>query len=129
MLMYCLASPETQARLLKHVKGVAQSGINLSDLRTLPVAVPPPGEQAALVIAIEHALGTLSRAGVCQAESSSALVRLEAACLAKAFRGELASQDPGDEPAEALLARLRAGESTAERPSGVRKKRGKKSAA
>lgn len=36
------------------------------------------------------------------------LDRLAQATLAKAFRGELAPQDPNDEPASALLERLRA---------------------
>jgi len=35
------------------------------------------------------------------------LDRLTPALLAKAFRGELVPQDPNDEPAEKLLARLR----------------------
>jgi type I restriction enzyme S subunit len=33
---------------------------------------------------------------------------LRAAILERAFRGELVPQDPADEPAEALLARIRA---------------------
>jgi type I restriction enzyme S subunit len=32
--------------------------------------------------------------------------------LERAFRGELVPQDPSDEPAEALLARIRASQST-----------------
>ena len=36
------------------------------------------------------------------------LDRLEAAILARAFRGELVPQDPADEPAAALLDRIRA---------------------
>jgi len=35
------------------------------------------------------------------------LDRLEAAILARAFRGELVPQDPNDEPASVLLARIR----------------------
>lgn len=35
------------------------------------------------------------------------LSHLEAQCLNKAFRGELVPQDPNDEPASALLERLR----------------------
>jgi type I restriction enzyme S subunit len=33
--------------------------------------------------------------------------RLRAVILERAFRGELVPQDPADEPAEALLARIR----------------------
>jgi type I restriction enzyme S subunit len=35
------------------------------------------------------------------------LVSLERSILAKAFRGELVAQDPNDEPADTMLARLR----------------------
>jgi hypothetical protein len=36
-----------------------------------------------------------------------ASAQLDGALYAKAFRGELVPQDPADEPAEAMLARLR----------------------
>lgn len=39
-------------------------------------------------------------------EARTATDRLTPALLAKAFRGELVPQDPNDEPAAALLARL-----------------------
>ncbi len=35
------------------------------------------------------------------------VAQLTPALLAKAFRGELVAQDPGDEPAAVLLARVR----------------------
>jgi type I restriction enzyme S subunit len=108
MLMYCLASPEAQARLLKHVKGVAQSGINLSDLRTLPVPIVPVHEQAALNVAIDRALGGVARLVAQHARAVASLPQFDAAILAKAFRGELVLQDPDDEPAEVILARLKA---------------------
>jgi type I restriction enzyme S subunit len=59
-----------------------------------------------------------------EAESARAralLDRLEAATLAKAFRGELVLQDPSDEPAIALLARIRA-----QRADAPKAKRGRK---
>jgi hypothetical protein len=53
--------------------------------------------------------------------------RLAPALLAKAFRGELVPQDPGDEPAAALLERIRAARATAE-PETSRKPRRPRSA-
>ena len=44
------------------------------------------------------------------------LERLEAQLLAKAFRGELVRQDPADEPASALLARIREARASATKP-------------
>lgn len=43
-----------------------------------------------------------------RAAARARVERLTSALLAKAFRGELVAQDPNDEPASALLARLRA---------------------
>ncbi len=48
--------------------------------------------------------------------------RLTPATLAKAFRGELVPQDPNDEPASAILARLRK-QQAASRPKLARNKR------
>ena len=42
------------------------------------------------------------------ARARALLDRLEAAILARAFRGELVPQDPDDEPASVLLERIRA---------------------
>jgi type I restriction enzyme S subunit len=44
------------------------------------------------------------------------LDRLESVILAKAFRGELVPQDPNDEPASVLLARIRAERAAAAKP-------------
>ncbi|QHU98943.1 hypothetical protein, partial [Synechocystis sp. CACIAM 05] len=53
--------------------------------------------------------------------------KLTQSILAKAFRGELVPQDPNDEPAEALLERIRAEkEAATAKPQKTTKKRGKK---
>ena len=41
-------------------------------------------------------------------DAAARVERITPAVLAKAFRGELVEQDPGDEPAEKLLERIRA---------------------
>jgi type I restriction enzyme S subunit len=60
-----------------------------------------------------------ARADRLEAEATRAralLDRLEAAILAKAFRGELVPQDPNDEPASVLLDRIRAERAAAPKP-------------
>ena len=54
------------------------------------------------------------------ATAANAAKRLVPSVLAKAFRGELVPQDPADEPAQALLDRLRA--ARASEPPGRRRR-------
>lgn len=123
-LMYLLACPISQAVLMGHVKGVAQSGINLSDLRAFPVPFPPEPEQDAIVSLIDEAFEEVDRIEAALASASSSLPVLNQSILAKAFRGELVPQDPNDEPASELLARIKA--ERAEGGSPVRRGRRRK---
>ena len=50
------------------------------------------------------------------------LDRLDERLLAKAFRGELVPQDPEDEPAADLLARIQAARAAAPKPKRGRRK-------
>lgn len=117
-LMFCLVGPEAESRLMKHVKGVAQAGINLTDLRNLPVPLPSFDEQIAILNAIENKLTACSSMNAWQIEIQSSLDTLARAILAKAFRGELVPQDPHDEPADELLARVRADRAAPSTPRG-----------
>ncbi len=107
-LMYQLAGPAMQLLVRKHVKGVAQAGINLADLRTLPVPVPCAQEQQRIVAAIEQSMSKLQTTREVRIALENHLGVLDSSVLAKAFRGELVPQDPNDEPASALLERIRA---------------------
>ncbi len=124
-LMYFLGTPEAQAYLKRHTKGVAQSGINLEDIRTLEVPVPTRELQEEAVARIRTALKEIDRLTAEAATARRLLDRLDQAILAKAFRGELVPQDPADEPASVLLARIKATRAAA--PTGAR--RGRKSKA
>lgn len=87
-----------------------------------PIPVPPIEEQEELARMIEAAF---NRTDHLKAEATCAgalLNRLEAAILARAFRGELVPQDPNDEPASVLLARIRA-----ERTAAPKAKLGRRS--
>lgn len=106
-LMYLLASPGAQRLITGQVKGVAQSGINLADLRLLPTPLPPFDEQVEIENRIEQAINSMDAILMGQAESETALTQLDQSILAKAFRGELVPQDPRDEPASELLDRIR----------------------
>lgn len=107
-LMYLLASPAATAILSHQTKGIAQSGVNIADLRNFPIPVPPFAEQIVLAGEIRRRLMSIAKIGKLVHAMEGRLSQLDEAVLAKAFRGELVPQDPNDEPASVLLERLRA---------------------
>lgn len=120
--MFFLGSPDAQAYLKRHVKGVAQTGINLEDVRSLTLPVPGLPVQDAVVEKIDRALAEIDRLVTEAVAARRLLDRLDQAVLAKAFRGELVPQDPADEPASVLLDRIRAERASAPKATRGRRK-------
>lgn len=82
--------------------------VNQSDLASCVIPLQPEAEQRRIQAEIER-LFSVAEAGVeLSARSSTSLTRLRQSVLKWAFEGRLADQDPTDEPASALLARIRA---------------------
>lgn len=77
-----------------------------------------------MVVRIETAFARADRLEAEAARAKALLDRLEAAILAKAFRGELVPQDPADEPASVLLDRIRAERAAAPKPKRGRRASG-----
>jgi type I restriction enzyme S subunit len=116
-----LASSDTFKALEKEVHGATRPRISLSQLRQLSFRLPSMEEQVAVVRRVETLFTWIDRLAT-EATSSRRLIdRLDQAVLAKAFRGELVPQDPEDEPASALLERIRA-----ERGAAPNARRGRK---
>ena len=89
--------------------GVNQSNINGTKLQEYPFPFCSPDEQAEIVRILDD---RLESADTLRAEIDANLSRAEAlrqSILRRVFSGQLVSQDPDDEPAHALLARIRAG--------------------
>ena len=88
--------------------GVGINHLSASRFAQIPLPICSPAEQAEVVRTLdEH----LERADSLDAEIDANLTRAEAlrqSILKQAFSGKLVPQDPNDEPAQALLARIRA---------------------
>ena len=65
-------------------------------------------EQAEIVRRVEELFALADRLEARVGKARGQVDKLTQSILAKAFRGELVPQDPNDEPAEKLLARIRA---------------------
>jgi type I restriction enzyme S subunit len=105
---YALLSPDAQRRMTNATRGVAVRGINIGDVRALQVPLPSLPEQNEIVRRID---ALFEVAGQIESRHDTALRqvdRLTSLTLTKAFRAELVPQDPNDEPASALLARIAA---------------------
>ncbi len=87
--------------------GNAVQRLNVEHVRALVFPVPPAGEQSAIeaLLKAQETRWGLSSLSVARAH----LIDLDRSLLAKAFRGELVPQDPNDEPADVMLARVKAG--------------------
>lgn len=84
-----------------------QKGISGADLKSTRFLLPPVPEQTEIVRRVESLFAYADRLEARYAAARAQVDKLTPATLAKAFRGELVPQDPNDEPAADLLARLR----------------------
>ena len=105
-LMYALMAEGEDIR--KFGMGSTHTTIYFPEIRALHIALPPLEEQQEIAARIGQVLARADRLEAEVARAHALLDRLEAAILAKAFRGELAPQDPTDEPTSVLLERVRA---------------------
>lgn len=113
--VYLMNSPELLREIDKIKSGGNESGLNLthSRLKGLSINLWSIEIQRTVVAEIKSQFAKIDRLAV-EAEKALKLTdRLDGRILAKAFAGELVPQDPTDEPATNLLARIRETRATA----------------
>ena len=77
-------------------------------LNRFPVPLPPLPEQNRIVAEVERCLSVIQQSEAVIATSLARAERLRQSILKQAFSGQLVPQDPSDEPAWALLERIKA---------------------
>ena len=82
--------------------------VNQQDLVAMLIPLPPLAEQRRIVAEVERRLSVVSQAEAAVEANLARAERLRQSILKRAFAGELVPQDPDDEPASALLARIKA---------------------
>ncbi|MFD7426225.1 restriction endonuclease subunit S [Streptomyces sp. NPDC059818] len=87
---------------------VGQANVNGTKLSSFPIMLPPSNEQTRIVRNAEEWNDSVARAGALVAQSLKWAGHLRQSVLNRAFTGALVPQDPADEPAATLLARIQA---------------------
>lgn len=120
------AAPVRSQLLKVAVSSAGQHNVSLSSASEFAIPLPPAAEQSRILLELDcvdtAAAATLSQIGA----NSRRVARLRQSILKWAFEGKLVDQDPNDEPAEKLLARIRAERAAA---PGAKKGRGRKAKA
>ena len=107
-LYYFLTGPLGREEIGKYDNGSAQPNLAAASVAQYLLPIPPSREMKALCSVLDEVLvaGMTRATGI--KRLCTTIDQLDQSILAKAFRGELVPQDPNDEPAEYLLARIRA---------------------
>jgi len=119
---YIIAEAGGRKQLNKMAYGAGKPGLNLENIRSVVVPVPALSEQEKIVELIEGKLSEVDQLDQTLVNSLQEAEALRQSILKKAFSGQLVPQDPADEPASALLARLRAERKNAPDPNRLSRK-------
>ena len=104
-----LLGGENLRSIINETKGSAgQINISLSQCRDFVFPVPEVEEQGEIVRRVDKLLTFADQLETRVKAAQARIDRLSQSILAKAFRGELVTQDPTDEPASVLLDRIKA---------------------
>jgi len=102
-----ISSPETRRFLSEGAVGSTMSNLNQAVFKSIPISLPSIQEQREILRRIGELDAFADQVEARYVKAKAHVDRLTQSILAKAFRGELVPQDPNDEPAQALLERMK----------------------
>lgn len=110
-LLYMINSPLVQLQAADNTRGVGNKNWVLKAISDTIMVLPPLAEQHRIVAKIEELLPKVEEYGKAQDElnklNAELPERLKKSILQEAIEGRLVPQDPNDEPASVLLAKIR----------------------
>ncbi|MHB8482185.1 MAG: restriction endonuclease subunit S [Nitrospiria bacterium] len=84
--MYLLSAPNRQERMMHHLRGTSYIGINLNDVRTLKIPVPPIPEQYRIISYLDNILIQINTLDRIQGDNAIELDAMLPSILDKVFK-------------------------------------------
>lgn len=106
-LLYCLMAPKMAEQINDKAIGSGVKHLRVGDVESLIVPIAPLEEQNVIVDKVKMLFALSDNLENRYYQTKKALDKLPQVILSKAFRGELVSQNPDDEPASVLLERIK----------------------
>ena len=109
-LIYALSSPLVQSQFKDKTNKVGQPKLAMERVKNSCFPLPPLAEQKRIVAKLEELLPIVEQYGKAQTEldelNAALPTRLRQSILQEAISGRLVPQDPNDEPAAVLIAKI-----------------------
>lgn len=121
-MYFVLAAPQGQRALGLSSTAVTQPNVNAEAIKRISFGLPSQAEQDEIIARVGDLFRLADRIEFRLRMVTVQAQRLSPLTLSKAFRGELVEQDPKDEPASQLLARLAESRDAQPRPARGRKR-------
>lgn len=115
---------DSYERMRAQASGGVQPNLNLQIVKSIAIPLPPINEQTEIAKTLDSQFYVIAQQQLAVELGIKQSTAQRKNILRAAFSGQLVPQDPNDEPASALLARIRAGREAGKRAPAP--KRGRK---
>jgi type I restriction enzyme S subunit len=123
-IQHALNSPWCYAQAKRFTHGVGNQDLGLTRMINISVPLPPLAEQSRIIAEVDRVQSVIIAQSLTVGSSLRHCGRLRQSILKWAFEGKLADQDPNDEPASALLERIKAERAASQSTKPVGRDRG-----